>query len=146
MNYSDNCAEVTPLFIFLASKRLVYLEWSYFCSGVILYSYLIFQNYKTLQEKHKNKILSMIDDFACHSVQSGLSQNMQISDGRCVSVVLSTIFGIHAPLVLKAFTTFIVTIMLRGIAFFCSMASKCKVFNQRNIMSQQGNITCAGCF
>lgn len=58
----------------------------------------------------------MVSDFACDSVLSGLSQIIQISYGRCISVVLSTIFGIHTPLVLKAFTTVIVTIMIRDTA------------------------------
>lgn len=48
--------------------------------------------------------------FACHSIQSLLSQKEQISDGRCKTAVLSITFSIQVPLVVKAFTTFSMTI------------------------------------
>lgn len=89
----------------------------------------------------------MTDDFVCRSVQAGLSQYKQISEGKCKSVVLSIMVGIHTPLVVKAFITFIVTIMIKDIALssFTTQLLKCKGFNQGNILFQQGKITCAGC-
>ena len=72
----------------------------------------------------------MTVDVAYHSVQSGLSQNMQISDGRCISVVLSTIFGIHTPLVLKPFTTFLVITIVRDLALsFVAHLPNVRYFN-----------------
>lgn len=57
----------------------------------------------------------MADDFACHSIQSVLSQNEQISDGWCKPAALSIIVCIYVPLVVKAFTTFSMTIMIKAI-------------------------------
>lgn len=81
----------------------------------------------------------MADDFACHSVQSVLSQKEQISGGRCKSAVLSITVSIRVPLVVRAFTTFSMTMMIKDIAlyliaWFLNVSQAfLQVFNQRNI-------------
>ena len=81
----------------------------------------------------------MADDFACHSVQSVLFQKEQISGGRCKSAVLSITFSIRVPLVVRAFATFSMTMMIKDIAlyliaWFLNVSQAFfQVFNQRNI-------------
>ena len=95
----------------------------------------------------------MTDDFACHSIHSVSSQNEQISDGRCKSAVLSIIFGIHVPLVVKTLTTFSMTIMIKDtalsvITWLLNVSQaffRCLTKEILFCYNTEEKITCAGC-